>query len=55
MNMQVHLRDGVVISVTGSVLDVVYSSADPNVIVIKDGVQILYWIEASNFDYAQAV
>ena len=55
MSIQIHLRDGVVINATASVPDVVFSPSDANVILIKDGVQILYWIAANNFDYMQAV
>ncbi len=55
MALQVHLRDGVAINCTPAVPDVGHDANDPNIIVIKDGVQILYWIDINNFDYAQAV
>lgn len=55
MSIQIHLRDTTVINATASVPDVVFSPTDPNIILIKDGVQTLYWIAANNFDYMQAV
>ena len=55
MALQVHLRDGVILNLTPAVPDVVHSSTDPNMILIKDGNQTTYWIDANNFEYAQAV
>lgn len=55
MSIQIHLRDGVVINGTASVPDVIHNPNDANIILIKDAAQVLYWIDANNFDYMQAV